>query len=182
MRLVEVEEEEEGAVLHRPLPGERGVGRLAARALGEAERVVEVDRDAGVVDVEAVAHPGVGAQHVGRDGGAGRVARAAQHRRQVGEPGAVVLVADVVAHSVLGGEAAGEHRQVRREGQRRVAVGPLEEDGVLPEGVEGRRLHPPVAVGRQVVRAQGVDRDQDHRGFGKGPHRAAGLTALAAGR
>ena len=38
----------------------------------------------------------------------------------------------------------------------------LEEDGVAPQGVDRRRLDAAVAVGRQVVGAQGVDRDQEN--------------------
>ena len=52
---------------------------------------------------------------------------------------------------------------MRRQGQRQWAVGVLEEDGVAAQGVDRRRLDAAVAVGRQVVGAQGVDRDQDDR-------------------
>jgi hypothetical protein len=43
-------------------------------------------------------------------------------------------------------------------------VGVLEEDGVLAESIEVRRLNTAIAVGRQVVGAKRVDRDEDDWG------------------
>ena len=73
----------------------------------------------------------------------------------------VEAIAEVVAHPVLEGQEAGEHRDVGGQGQGDVGVRVLEEDRLLAEAVEVRGLHARVAVGRQVVGAQGVDGDED---------------------
>src|SRR6185436_8464475 len=65
------------------------------------------------------------------------------------------------ADAVLPGQEAGEQRRVGRKRQRRRRVGVREEDRVAAQRVQVRRLDPLVAVCRQVVRAQGVDGDQD---------------------
>ena len=52
---------------------------------------------------------------------------------------------------------------VRRQRLRRVGVGALEDDAVGRERIDRRRLHLLVAVRRQVIGPQRVDRDEDDR-------------------
>ena len=44
-----------------------------------------------------------------------------------------------------------------------MAVDALEEDGVAPQSVDVGGFDLAVTVGREVVRTQGIDRDEDHR-------------------
>ncbi len=172
--LVEMEEEEEGAAGGaRPHPGQ---GRARAVGAGTLRLVAQVGgrRHAVVVEVEARGEAGGGgAEHRRRDHGAGVVARLLEEARQERVPGTVEGEPRVVAHPVHRRQLAGEQRDVRRQGHRVVAVGSLEQQGVAAQRVDGRRRHAAIAVGRQVIGAQRVDRDQHHRRTGVGGRRAA---------
>jgi hypothetical protein len=162
VRLEEVEEEEERLllVLFDPLLGDGGRG--VSRALQRAGRGAGAVRDRVVVEVEGAGHPGVAAQHVGRDCAAGCIPGGPQQGGDGRRLGAQAI-ADVAADAVARREEAGEDGSVRgeREGDVRVGVG--EEDRVAAERVEVRRLDFVVAVHRQAIGAQGVDGDEDHR-------------------
>ncbi len=168
VRLVDVEEEEERLVLDRAQPVPRQLERLAPGPLEAAEAGAGAELDAVLVEVEAGREAGLPLQHVGRHGAPGGIPRLLQDLRQERQFAAldlarVELVADIVAHAMHGRQQSRQQRRVRRKGERRRRIGALVEDAVPPHGVDGRRLHPLVAVGRQVVRPQGVDRDQDDR-------------------
>ena len=74
---------------------------------------------------------------------------------------------DVVADAGLERQPAGQERGVRRQRLRRVRVRSLEHNAVRRERVDGRRLHALVAVRRQMIRAQRVDRDEDNGPAGR---------------
>ena len=102
------------------------------------------------------------AQRRRRDDAAGREAAIAQQLRQ--QP--VMLCqaeAAVAADARLEREPAREERGMRRQRFGRVGIGALEQDAVGRQPVDRRRLHTLVAVGREVIRAQRIDRDHDHR-------------------
>ncbi len=105
--------------------------------------------------------PGLVAQHVRRDGGARGVPLLLQVEGEVEVVIAVEDEPEVVAHPVLGRQLAREHGGVRGERHRARRVGVLEQPRVFDEGVDERRADLRVAVRRQVVGAQRVDRDQD---------------------
>jgi len=161
--LVDVEEEEEGTVGDPRQPLEGDAGGLRPGPLHEAEGVrPRRSEDAVVVEVEALAEAASTPQHPGRHRGPGGVAPGLEEAGQR-RAGAVQAIAQVVAHAVLERQETGQHRGVggKREGD--VAVGALEEDGVPAEAVEVGGGTRRVPVGRKVVRAEGVDRDEDER-------------------
>ena len=180
VRLVEVDEEEEGPAAHAAQPGERARHGRRPVALHLADGLRAGGRHHLVVGVEALVDARGATQHERRDGGPRRVAPRAQHggERLVLR---LELVADVVAHAVLRRQQAGEQRGVRRERERRVAVRVLEHDRVALQPFDRRRLDPLVAVGRQAVGAQGVDRHQHDRRI-RGASRMTGRGATAAAR
>jgi hypothetical protein len=135
--LEQVEEEEERAPGHRSQPGEGGRQGLGATARNAAQRHPGARGNAVVVEVEAGAETTVLPQDRGR--------QEAFRRGQV--------IALVVSHTVHGRQAAGQHGDVRRQSQRRVAVGPLEEQRVAPQRVDGGCLHTLVAISGQPVGA-----------------------------
>ena len=59
---------------------------------------------------------------------------------------------------------AGQDRGVRRIRRIRLAVGHLEEGALRGESVEIRRCPSRIAVGGEVIGAQGIDGDQEHGG------------------
>ena len=62
------------------------------------------------------------------------------------------------------GRAAGQDRRVRRARQRRVGDGRLETHAAPGQRVEGRRHGSLTSVAPEVVRAQRVDRHEQHIG------------------
>ena len=88
------------------------------------------------------------------------VARALQH---AGERG-VEVQEERVALAVAGlrGEAPRHHRDEAAARLGPVRVGLVEDDAPPAQRVHPGAGRPPVAVGAQVVGAQGVDRDQEH--------------------
>ena len=164
MRLVDVHEEEERPRLHALDPGHGAANRLAAGPLQQAHvaRPLHVAAHGIVEEVHGVVDAGRAAQHVARHGGPRGVAVRPEDPGQRRARASVEVVAEVRPHAVLRREQARQHRQVRGEGQRTLAVGVLEEYRVALQGVDVRGLHPGVAVGGEVVGAEGVDGDQDH--------------------
>jgi hypothetical protein len=73
--------------------------------------------------------------------------------------------ADVVSNTVLERQQPGEDRCVRGQRLRNVRIRPLEEDAVSRQRINRRRADLGVAVGRQSIRPQRIDRDQDDRSF-----------------
>ena len=163
VRLVEMEEEKRarGAGGCEPLLGDRFRRAAVALHLTDA-RVERRLRHLAVEEVESLADSRLLAQHEGRDDGRRRVPAVAEHLRQ--HPFARLDgEADVVAHAGLERQAPREQRGVGRQRLRRVRVGALEHDAVCGKRVDGGRLHLRVAVGRQMIGAQRVDRDEDDR-------------------
>lgn len=174
-----MEEEKERLLAVFQNPGLRVLQRLPARALVLARRARRRDGDRVFVELEAVIDPGVGAQNVGRHRGARCIASLAQLLGESSEPRSIESVADVVPHAVLGGQQPGEHRDVRRKRHRAMAVDALEEDRVAPQSVDVGCFDLAVTVGREVVRTQGIDRDEDHR---RAREASGGGVAPAGGR
>ena len=163
VRLVEMEEEKRarGAGGCEPLLGNRFRRAAVALHLTDA-RVERRLRHLAVEEVESLADSRLLAQHEGRDDSGLRVPAVAEHLRQ--HPFARLDgEADVVAHAGLERQAPREQRGVGRQRLRRVRVGALEHDAVCGKRVDGGRLHLRVAVGRQMIGAQRVDRDENDR-------------------
>ena len=139
VRLVDVEEEEEGAILHalEPRAGERR--GLVAPALDAPRGVCARRRDDPIlVEIEPAGEAARPAHHPGGDRGAGGVAALLEEPRQRRMGLRVEPVAEVVADAVLERQQAGQDRDVGRQGQRDVGVGVLEQDRVLAEPVQLR--------------------------------------------
>ncbi len=163
VRLVGVDEQKE---LRRRLTSEpadrvqhRGLARplqLAERHVGGGGRQLIVER------VEAAVESDLPAEHVRRHEAGGCVAGVLEAVLQEllifpdGEP-------DVVAHAVFERQLPGQDRRVRRQRLRRVRVRTLEQHAVSDEAIDVGGRDFLIAVRRQPVRAQGVDRDQDDR-------------------
>ena len=182
VRLVEVEEQEErrSRDLAKPARG-RGQG-LPSWPLQLAEPTAGLEPDAVVVNIEPTPDSGLAAQYVGRNEAAGRVPVPAERFRQRRRR-RVQAVAGVVPQAVLGRQQAGEQAGVRRQGHVDVCVGALEQHTLACEAVDGGCFDPVVAVGRQPVRAQGVDRDEHHvRAHRGGPRRLFGGRRRGAGQ
>src|SRR5262249_52845210 len=83
----------------------------------------------------------------------------------------------VVADTMVRRQEPGEHRGVRGQGERTVAVHVLEDDALAAQRVELRGAALGVPVDAEAVRPQGVGRDQHDRsgpGGGGGGGRAGG--------
>jgi hypothetical protein len=174
VRVEQVEEEEEAFALADAVEPGRGAGSgnlsapLRERALAE--------RGGSVVCVEALGDTGIGAEDHRRDEPRGAIAAAPEpfgQRLPLVEQGIALVVAD----AVVGGEQPGEDRGVGRQSERVVAERPLEQDRVGGEGVDGGGADAAVTVGRQVIGAQRVDRDEHERA----PQRRRGPRLPAAG-
>lgn len=93
---------------------------------------------------------------------------------------AVTVTVDVVLQRV-------QRREERRMGRLRrtgLSVGPAKDDPALGKGVEKRRDRPPVTVASEMVRAEGIDYDEDDplRWRGLGCRRLRRCRRLAAHR
>ena len=113
-----------------------------------------------VVEVESTLDARALAQHRRGDGACRRVALRLQDRRERRDVRRQ-RVAVVVPDPVIGRQTSGQDRGVGGERQRHVAVGVLEDDGIPGQCVQRRRRDAPVSIRREVVRAEGVDGDQD---------------------
>ena len=164
MWLVDVEEEKEGLRRHRlePLPG--GRERVGTIPLDAAQEGLWGEGDPVVIEVEAGGQAGCPPQHKGRDRCPRLVPQTLEDARQIGQILAREPVAGIVPYPMLSGVETGEERRMCRQGERSVGVGPLEEDRVGAQAVDGRGVDPVVAVGRQPIGAQGIDRDEDDGG------------------
>ncbi len=166
VRLVDVEEEEKGLLRRGAQPVERQPQGLGPRPLEAAEAAAGLELDAVLVEIEAGPQPVLPLEHIGRHRAARGIPLPFQDLRQerqlaLLDPRAVEVVADVVAHAVVGRLEAGQQGRVGRERERSRRIGVLEKDGVAPQGIDRRGLHTLVAIGRQVVGTQGVDGDDD---------------------
>ena len=154
--LVGVEEQEDALALalgeHAVEPVEGLAGDHVQAVLGERP-----------VDVEALGQAPGGADLAAVVERRGAVAGRRQALRQGGDLRRHgVLVRERGA--VVDRQQAGEHGGVGRQGRRRLGDRLLEHHAVLAQGgVEVRRRRPRVAEAADVVLAQGVDGDQDHR-------------------
>ena len=124
-------------------------------------RVPARERRRLVKEVEAGGDSSALRQDLGRNGRRGCVAEIVQALRQERRACGVDGETDVVAHAVGGRQQAGENRGVRRQGERHLGEGALEEDRRrAPGGRSPASRARPVAVRRQAIGAQRVDRDQ----------------------
>ncbi len=161
VRLVEMEESEEARALLGPDPARERLHGHGAVALEVADGLRPPFRlDGVVVEVEALRDPRRRPQNVGGDGRprvqSGRLEASGQRGVIGREP-----EADVVAHAVVRGQEAGQHRGVRGQREGTVAVEIVEDDALAAEAVDVGSGPRPVAVEGKVIRAQGVDRDDD---------------------
>ena len=161
--LVEVEEEEERrpAVGVDPLLGQRH--RHLPAPLVLRERAARRGVDPVFVEIEEGRQPRIRAQHVRGDGGPGHVALPLEQPGQAGAQRPAVGEARVRAHAVLRRQEAGEHGDVRGQGQGGRGPGVAEENGVRAQTVQRRRGHARVPVGGQVIGAQRVHGDEHDR-------------------
>ena len=163
VRLVEVQEQERplGAGLFQPAFRNRhrvgAVARQAASGLaGGGVRHLAVE------ERKALGDAGRRPQRVtGHDTG-GRVAAVREH---LGEQAFVAFDGepDIVAHAGLERQPAGEKRRVGRQRLRRVGVRPIEHDAVASQRIDRGRPQGGVAVDRQAIRPQRVDREEHDR-------------------
>jgi hypothetical protein len=164
VRFVEVQEREGRLPAGIPLePARQQLLRLGTGALDPAERLVRLGWLQRVFpELEPPADPALAREDDARDGPAGGIALLSEDLGEGRDVGAQV-VAEVVAQAVHGRQLSGKEARVGGERQRDVAVRFLEEDGVLAKGGHVRRLDPAIAVHREVVGPEGVDRDDDNR-------------------
>ena len=163
MRVVEVHPDEERPVRgRRGQPPEGGVhdvarGTLRPRARDGAVLEVLAER------VEALPEPEGGGHGVGAHEGRRAVTPPLQHRGQ-----RLMLRVeredDVVADAVDGRVEAGEDRRVGGAGQRDRALSVREAGAAGGQPVQARRAGRGVAVRAHVVRAKGVDGDEEEVG------------------
>ena len=162
VRLVEMEEQERSRRSDRGEPALGDGFRDRAVALRLAEPGVGRGGHLAVEEIKPLGDAGVLPQHEGRDNAAGGVAALAQQLRQhaLARPDGK---SGVVADAGLERQVTGQQRRVSRKGLRSVRVGALEHHAIGCQAVDGRRPDFLVAVDRQVIRAQGVDRNDDNR-------------------
>jgi hypothetical protein len=186
VRLVEVQEEEERPLSDPIEKTQRRVDGLAAGPFGGAVDPGSARaRGSGscrcIVEVEAGGDPGALRQNLRRDGCASGVAQVAQALLQERGARRVDGETDVVAHAVRRRQEPGEERGVRRQCERGLGEGALEQQPIANQPVDRRRRE--VAAPRprrQAVGPQGVDRDQ-HDGGTRGQLRRLGVRGRAAG-
>jgi hypothetical protein len=156
VRLEVVEVEEEGA--RQGVEGGEGALVDAHRRLPGAvlEEQVEAAPETSVRVVDARAAPD---HRAGRDRGgrpAAGVEELGEGREAVGNADPPLGLPDEAL-----GELRGEERVDRGEGAAGLAARVGEDDGLAREGVERRARRARIAVGPEVVGAQGIDEDED---------------------
>ena len=168
VEVVEEEEERAGGERVEQLDG-APVHERGADEIGRADEAAEPigrGRKGGLVVVDA---PALGEPVLPRQERHGRndPGRTVTERRQSFGEGLDVFVQRFLEafHAVLVRIEAGEHRHVRGKGPVRRAPSPLENDTFAGEPIDIRARRARVAVGRQVVGAQRVDRDQNEVGW-----------------
>ena len=174
MGLVQVEKAEYPGLLHAIQPLDQETGRLVSGPLHVSDRLSgRRGLDVVVVEVEAARDAAGSGEDDRGHGSPRRISLLLQH---LGERrnGRIETISPVVEDTVNRWERSGEKGCVRRQGERDVAVGLLEEDGLSSQGRERRRFDARVAVERQVIRAEGVDDDEEDRRTGMG---RGGLTS-----
>src|SRR5262249_39652309 len=119
--------------------------------------------DVVVIKVESSTNTARSSQDVRGDGGARTVALLVEQSGDRLVPRGVKRITDVVADPGFRRKFAGQHGDVRRERQGHVRICVLEEDRVLPEPVDRRCFYLAITVRRKVIRAKGVDGDDDDR-------------------
>ena len=73
---------------------------------------------------------------------------------------------DVVPHAVLEWKRAREHRRVGGKRLRRMRIGLFEQHALSDKAIDLGRARALVAVRRQSIRSEGIDRNQDDRPIG----------------
>ncbi len=163
VRLVEVQKQKRARRALRIEPVLGHFFRFAAIALDLPDaQFRRRRRHVAVEEIKTLRDAGFLPQHVRRDDAARREAAVVEHLRQH----ALARLhdeADVIAHTGLERQPPGEERRVRRQRLWRVRIRVIEHDAVGGKRVDCRRLDLGVAVDRQVIGAQRVDRDQDDR-------------------
>ncbi len=169
VRVVEVDPEEERPLVVLPEPGKGPVHDLAAGPFRlQNHGLARSALDLVVVDLEAVGEAEAAVEHEGADEGAGAEPLAGEHggeSRLVAREGARA----VVAQSMVKRQQPGEQAGMGREGERYRRGSLVEADALLGEAVEPGGLGLLVAIGAEMVGADGVDGDQHHvpgRGLG----------------
>jgi hypothetical protein len=165
MGIVEVHPDEERRVRGRRQPAEGRVDHVARGTLGPRPRdraVLEVLAEG----VEALPEAEGGGDGVGAHEGRGAVPAALEERGQ-GLMFRVEREDDVVADPVHGRVEAGEDRGMRGSGHRHRALRLLEAHAAGGERVQARRPGRGVAVRAHVVRAEGVDGDEEEIGWAR---------------
>ena len=159
VRLEQMDPDEPARVPMLPDPGERLVHHDPSGAIvGEA--AVAIARHPVAIGLESPDQSEAAIEWKRRDEprrGEPRVGerlRQRRHRR---------IDADAVgAGAVSGRVASGHQARVRGQGDRRGCVGAIEAHAVGGEAIEGWRARRLVAVGADVIGAQGVDGQQEH--------------------
>ncbi len=165
VRIVEVHPAEERARVGLAQPGERACHHLVAAALDGIEPGPDVGGEVEVVKIvrEALRNAPAAVEYEGADEAAGAITLRGKdlgHRREA----VVDMEAGVVAHAVIGRERACEERGVGGKGQRRRRRRVGEAGAPRGEAVDDGRLRRAVAIGAHVIRAQRVERDDEHVG------------------
>ncbi len=174
--LVKMQEREEAPALPGLDETREGLHRGRAIPLEVAHRLgAGGGLERVVVGVEALGDAGGGAQHIRRD----RPARAQARRFEAGGERLVLggqAEAEVVPHAVARGQESGEQRGVGGQRHRAVGIDVLEHDPLASKPVQAGRASFAVAVERQVIGAQRVDRNQYDRGVSIGRDSAGRAT------
>ena len=181
--LVEVHEQEERAVRDPVQPRESRPHRLGTGSLDGARGARPGGRvDAVVVDVERRRKARRSPENEGGDGRPRPVPARREERREGRMLPGVEREADVVPHAVPCRIEPREDRRVRRECQWTGTVRALEDDAVARDRVQRRGRGPAAPVDREVVRTQGVDRNENDGGAARPRLLRRGVAAPRAAR
>ena len=144
------------------------------------ERREGVEAEGAVVEVEALVQAHLAFEENAADERGGLVALRVQHGGQ--SHGARRQRLGVLLDPVFEGISRGEQRGVRGQRQRNLRIHGREHSARLGVGVDVRRVNERVAVGAEVVRAEGVDGNQDNRRGRHAPRPGARLRQADHGR
>jgi hypothetical protein len=179
VRIEEMDPEEEGSrAVELVEPSQRAAdGGVGAALRHHAELLGPTALEIVVVDLEPLGQTEAAVEHRRRHERGGAIAAPAQ---RLGQRGGVVAesVQAVVADAVRRRIAAGQHRGVRRQRDRRRGIGALEAGPPSRQLVERRGARVAVTVGADAIGARGVERDQDEGRL----DRDGGLPSAAAER